>query len=229
MAEPSAKISRLGAFRALLHRPSFLVHLHPPLVRVRTLRFRTTYGLGLLAVFSALLLLVTGALLMVFYVPAPALAHASIEDLHAVVPFGGFVRSLHRVAANAMVVVVVLHLVRVALREADAPPRTANAWVGTGLLILTLGLAFTGYLLPWDQRAFWACTVGADLVGSFPWLGPAFRRMLLGGDEVGGRALLRFYALHCMVLPLLGAVLTAYHLWRIRKDGGLALPRGDEG
>jgi quinol-cytochrome oxidoreductase complex cytochrome b subunit len=222
----------LAALWAALHRPSFVVHLHPPAVRARTLRPRATFGLGLMAGFLGALLLVTGALLMFFYAPTPAAAHASLQDLDAVVPFGAFLRSLHRVAAHLMVVVVALHLARVLLHEADAagpPSRATNALVGLGLLALTLGLSFTGYLLPWDQRAYWACTVGADLVGAFPGLGPPARRLLLGGDTVAGPALLRFYALHVAALPALGALLTGYHVWRIRKDGGLAVPAAGEG
>jgi cytochrome b6 len=218
----------LGALRRAVHRPSFAVHLHPPAVRARTLQAAATFGLGLTAAFLGALLLVTGALLMFYYVPTPGAAHASLQDLQAVVPFGAFLRSLHRVAAHAMVVVVALHLARVLLHEADAPPRAANAWVGLGLLLCTLGLSFTGYLLPWDQRAFWACTVGADLASAVPWLGPKVRLLLLGGDTVGGPALLRFYALHVAALPVLGALLTGYHVWRVRKDGGLALPVSPE-
>jgi quinol-cytochrome oxidoreductase complex cytochrome b subunit len=219
---------RAAVWRAA-HRPSFAVHLHPPAVRPRTLLATATFGLGLAAAFLAALLLVSGALLMFYYVPTPAGAHASLQDLQAVVPLGGFLRSLHRVAAHAMVVVVALHLARVLLHEADVPPRAANAWVGLGLLLCTLGLSFTGYLLPWDQRSFWACTVGADLASSVPGLGPRLRLLLLGGDTVDGPALLRFYALHVAALPVLGALLTGYHVWRIRKDGGLAQPSTGEG
>ena len=225
MADASPRPSGiLAALWRAAHRPSFVVHLHPPAVRGRTLRATTTFGLGLSAAFLGALLLVTGALLMFYYVPTPEGAHPSLQDLHAVVPFGGFLRSLHRVAAHAMVVVVALHLARVLLHGADVPPRAVNAWVGLGLLLCTLGLSFTGYLLPWDQRAFWACTVGTDLAGAVPGIGPRVRLLLLGGDTVGGPALLRFYALHVAALPLLGALLTGYHVWRIRKDGGLALP-----
>jgi cytochrome b6 len=225
MADASQRPSgRLAAIWRAAHRPSFAVHLHPPAVRARTLRATATFGLGLAAASLGTLLLVTGALLMFYYVPTPGGAHASLQDLQAVVPFGGFLRSLHRIAAHVMVVVVALHLARVLLHEADAPPRAVNAWVGLGLLACTLGLSFTGYLLPWDQRAFWACTVGADLAGAVPGLGPPARLLLLGGDTVAGPALLRFYALHVAALPALGALLTGYHVWRIRKDGGLALP-----
>jgi quinol-cytochrome oxidoreductase complex cytochrome b subunit len=208
----------------LWSRPSFLVHLHPPLVRARTLTARATYGLGLAAGALAVVLAVTGALLMFHYVPTPAAAHGSLQDLEAVVPLGAFLRQLHRLAAHAMVVAVALHLARVLLHGADQPPRTANAWVGLALLGLTLGLSFTGYLLPWDQRAFWACTVGTDLLGAVPLAGGPLRRMLLGGEAVGAPALVRFHALHVVALPALGALLTGYHLWRVRKDGGLRVP-----
>jgi quinol-cytochrome oxidoreductase complex cytochrome b subunit len=224
---PRAGAGGLVAFvLGALRRPSFVVHLHPPAVRLRTLALRTTYGLGVAALGLGGILAATGILLMLHYVPTAEAAHRSLQDLHAVVPFGGFVRSLHRVAANAMIVVVVLHLWRVLLTGADRFPRTANAWIGSVLLVLTLGLCFTGYLLPWDQRAFWACTVSADLIAAFPGVGPVARRLAVGGDEVGGAALVRFYALHVAALPALGALLSGYHLWRIRKDGGLAVGEG---
>ncbi|HEY3355712.1 MAG TPA: cytochrome b N-terminal domain-containing protein [Polyangia bacterium] len=227
MSDARSPRAGLRGLLGSLRRPSFVAHLHPPAVRPRTLQARATYGLGVAAVGLGALLAVTGVLLMFYYVPTAGAAHASLQDLAAVVPFGGFVRSLHRVAAHAMVVVVALHLARVVLAGADRPPRTGNAWIGLALFALTLGLSFTGYLLPWDQRAYWACTVGADLVAATPGIGPAARRFLLGGDTVGGAALLRFYALHVAALPALGALLTGYHLWRVRKDGGLAITWGE--
>jgi quinol-cytochrome oxidoreductase complex cytochrome b subunit len=220
---PGGRAERLWR---LLHRPSFVVHLHPPAVRPRSLTLRATYGLGVMLVALGAVLAATGVLLMFYYVPTAQAAHQSLQDLGAVVPFGGFMRSLHRIAAHAMVVIVALHLARVVLVGADRPPRSGNAWVGLGLFLLTVGLAFTGYLLPWDQRAYWACTVGADLVAAFPGVGPAVRRLLLGGETVGGAALLRFYALHVAALPALGALLTGWHVWRVRKDGGLFVPEG---
>jgi hypothetical protein len=143
--------------------------------------------------------------------------------------FGSWLRGTHRAAAHLMVVAVVLHLVRVFLTGAykrEGPPgaaRPLNWLVGLGLLMLTLGLSFTGYLLPWDQLAYWAVQVGTRIAASVPLVGDATREALLGGSVIGQPTLARFYALHCFILPSLTMALIFWHLWRIRKDGGLAV------
>ena len=121
-----------------------------------------------------------------------------------------------------MVIVVVLHMARVFYTGAYKPPREFNWVVGVLLLILTLGASFTGYLLPWDQLAFWAVTVGTSIAGYEPVMGSTIKTILLGGPEVGQEALTRFYALHILFIPGAIALLTSLHLWRVRKDGGLA-------
>ena len=121
-----------------------------------------------------------------------------------------------------MVLVVILHMVRVFYTGAYKPPREFNWVVGVILLVLTLGASFTGYLLPWDQLSFWAITVGTNIAGYAPIGGPAVREMLLGGPEVGQDALIRFYALHIAIIPLVAIILISLHIWRVRKDGGLA-------
>ena len=121
-----------------------------------------------------------------------------------------------------MVLVVILHMVRVFYTGAYKPPREFNWVVGVGLFLLTLGASFTGYLLPWDQLAFWAITVGTNMAGYAPVAGPVTRELLLGGIEVGQNALIRFYALHIAVLPLIMTLIISLHVWRVRKDGGLA-------
>ncbi len=166
---------------------------------------------------------------MFLYVPSVERAYASIQDLEAVVPFGRWIRATHRAAAHLMVLAVMLHLVRVfltgAYKKEGAPgaSRPLNWCVGLGLLGTTLGLSFTGYLLPWDQLAYWAVTVGTRIAGSVPVVGEDLRRLMVGGAVVGEPTLVRFYALHVFVLPALTALLVSYHLWRIRKDGGLAI------
>jgi len=213
--------------RGVSGRRSFLVHLHPPRVSVETLRPTATFGLGLMAVVLLVLLTLSGLLLMLHYTPSPDQAHADVRDLVAVVPFGELTRRLHRLATHALLVVVALHLLRVLLSAAYRGRRWLNWGVGLALLACVLGFAFTGYLLPWDQTAYWACTVGADMIGLFPGLGAALKRLFLGGDVVTARSLLRFYVLHVALLPALATALLVYHLWRIRKDGGLA--RNTEG
>lgn len=208
-----------AALKAMLS--SFVLHVHAPKVRPATLRFAATWTLGLVSLVLALSLVATGALLMLYYVPHPDAAYRSMKDLAFVVPFGVLTRNGHRWAAHGMVALVILHMVRVFLSGGYKAPREANWVAGVALLILTLALSFTGYLLPWDQLAFWAVTVGARMVASIPGVGEALARVLLGDAVVGEAALLRFYVLHCVVLPLALFALVGFHLFRVRKDGGL--------
>ena len=216
---PRSKQQRLQAMLS-----SLVLHVHPTRVRVHVLRPSYTLGLGLVSLFLFASLTATGLALMLYYVPHPQAAYRSMKDLEYAVTFGMFLRNSHRWAAHGMVAVVFLHLCRVFFTGSYKPPREFNWVIGVGLLLLTLALSFTGYLLPWDQLAFWAITVGTSIVAYFPLLGPQLRYLLLGGHEIGQAALLRFYVLHCVVLPLAMALLVALHLWRVRKDGGLSAP-----
>ena len=204
---------------------SLVLHVHPTRVRVHALRPAYTLGLGLISFYLFVVLTVTGLALMLYYVPHPDAAYRSMKDIEYAVTFGMFLRNAHRWAAHGMVAVVFLHLCRVFFTGAYKPPREFNWVVGVLLLLLTLALSFTGYLLPWDQLAFWAITVGTSIVAYVPLLGPQVRYLLLGGHEIGAAALLRFYVLHCLILPLAMAFLVALHFWRVRKDGGLSAPR----
>jgi len=180
--------------------------------------------------------LVTGVLLMFYYKPYPDVAYLSIKDIHFVVPTGRFMRNIHRWSGNLMVVLVLLHMVRVFYTASYRKPREFNWIIGMGLLTMTLGLSFTGYLLPWDQLAYWAITIGAniaqsprevtDALGITEWfdIGGLQKLILLGSEEVGEEALIRFYLFHVMILPLALVIFVAVHFWRIRKDGGLARP-----
>jgi quinol-cytochrome oxidoreductase complex cytochrome b subunit len=212
------------------------LHLHPVRTHRWSLRWSTTWGLGIAALAAFLVTLVTGVLLMFYYKPHPAAAYDSIKDIAFVVPTGRFIRNLHRWAANAMVVVVLLHMARVFFTAAYRAGREFNWLVGMALLATTLGLSFTGYLLPWDQLAYWAITIGTNIAQSPREVTDALnltshfdpggfqKLLLLGSDTVGEEALIRFYVLHVMLLPLVLAGLAAVHFWRIRKDGGLARP-----
>ncbi len=163
-------------------------------------------------------------LLMFYYVPSVERAYLDIQTIQTNVQFGQLMRNMHRWMAHAMVILVFLHMMRVFYTGAYKPPREFNWVVGVILLVLTFLLSFTGYLLPWDQLAFWAITVGTNIAGSAPVLGPKSRFWLLGGFEVGPDSLIRFYTLHVIGLPLLAAIFMAVHFWRIRRDGGLARP-----
>ncbi|MBM3728283.1 MAG: DUF4405 domain-containing protein [Acidobacteria bacterium] len=212
------------------------LHLHSVRVHRWTLRWPATMGLGIATTAAFLITLVTGVLLMFYYKPYPEAAYQSIKDIHFVVPTGRFMRNIHRWAANVMVVCVLLHMARAFYTASYRKPREFNWLVGMGLLSLTLGLSFTGYLLPWDQLAYWAVTIGANIAQSpreitdaleiTEWFDPGgFQRaLLLGSEIVGEEALIRFYLLHVMVLPLALVFLMTIHFWRIRKDGGLARP-----
>lgn len=200
---------------------SITLHVHSPKVRPATLKFRATWTLGLVSLVLFIALTLTGVYLMFYYSPHPSVAYRSMKDIGFVVPFGMVTRNVHRWAAHAMVFLVTLHMFRVYLSGGYKPPREANWVAGVILWVLTLALSFTGYLLPWDQLAYWAVTVGANMVGSVPFLGQKLRVLLLGDMHVGESALLRFYVLHCVVLPLAAAALVSFHLYRVRKDGGL--------
>lgn len=212
------------------------LHIHPVRTHRWTLRWATTWGLGVAAAAAFLITLVTGILLMVYYKPYPAVAYDSIKDIHYVVPVGRFMRNIHRWATNVMVITVFAHMARVFYTASYRAPREFNWLVGLGLLVVTVALAFTGYLLPWDQLAYWAIAIGTniaqsprevtDALGVTGWFDPGglLRHLLLGSEEIGADALIRFYVLHVIVLPLVLVVLLAVHFWRIRKDGGLARP-----
>ncbi len=200
------------------------LHLHPTRIHRTHVKITHTYCLGGITFFFFLGLTVTGVMLMFYYVPSPDHAFNNIQDLETSVRFGMLMRNLHRWMAHGMVIAVFLHMMRVFYTGAYKPPREFNWIVGVVLLILTLMLSYTGYLLPWDQLAIWAVTVGMNMVGSAPLAGETSRLVLLGGLEVSDSALLRFYTLHVIGLPLLAAIFMAVHFWRIRRDGGLARP-----
>lgn len=206
---------------------NFFLHLHPVRVHINSLRVGYTFGLGLISFYLFLILVLSGILLMFYYTPSTQLAYRSMKDLEFIVSFGVVLRNAHRWSAHAMVAFAFLHMCRVFYTGSYKSPREFNWVIGVCLLILTLLLSFTGYLLPWDQLAFWAVTVGSNIAAYMPWIGEYVRFLLLGGNEVGQMALLRFYVLHIALLPLVASLLMGVHFWRIRKDGGLSRPLGD--
>ncbi|MBI2884853.1 MAG: cytochrome b N-terminal domain-containing protein [Candidatus Omnitrophica bacterium] len=208
------------------------LHLHPVRTPKDALKVTYTWGMGGLSFYVFLLLVVTGILLMFYYRPTTIHAFQDMKDLAYAVTLGGFLRNMHRWAAHLMVVVVILHMVRVFLTGAYKPPREYNWAVGVILLVLTLFLSYTGYLLPWDQLALWAVTVGAQMAANTPVIGNEgpfrlpfvttsndARFGLIGGTMVGDSTLIRFYVLHCVAVPFLFCVFLCVHLWRVRKDG----------
>jgi quinol-cytochrome oxidoreductase complex cytochrome b subunit len=203
---------------------NFFLHLLPAKVHPNSLRLTYTWALGMVTLYLTAILFVTGFLLMFFYIPATDWAYHNMKDLQFAVSFGLLLRNMHRWAAHGMVALVFLHMCRVFYTASYRPPREFNWILGVLLWLLTLGLSFTGYLLPWDQLAFWAITVGTSIASYPPWIGETLRVLMLGGQQVGQGALLRFYVLHVAILPAVLGLLVAIHFWRVRKDGGLSRP-----
>jgi quinol-cytochrome oxidoreductase complex cytochrome b subunit len=203
---------------------NFFLHIHPVKVHKNTLRPTYTLGLGLISFFLFTILVVTGILLMFYYVPSTSQAYDRMLDLRGTVAFGIFLRNMHRWSAHGMVAMVFLHMCRVFFTGSYKKPREFNWVLGVVLLLVTLFMSFTGYLLPWDQLAFWAITVGTSIAAYAPVIGKDIQFLLLGDATVGQEALLRFYVLHVAVLPAVLGMLVAIHFWRIRKDGGLSRP-----
>ncbi len=203
---------------------NFFLHIHPVKVHKHSLRPAYTLGLGLISFFLFVILILTGILLMFYYVPSTTQAYDRMLDLRGSVAFGTILRNMHRWSAHGMVAVVFLHMARVFFTGAYKKPREFNWVMGVVLFLLTLFMSFTGYLLPWDQLAFWAITVGTAIAGYAPLVGKDIQFLLMGGSSVGQEALLRFYVLHVAVLPAILTLGIAIHFWRIRKDGGLSRP-----
>ena len=210
--------------RALAVMNNVFLHLHPVRVKRHAVRYTYTFCLGGISFFLFLSLTVTGLYLMFFYVPSISRAFQDIQAIESSIAFGSLVRNMHRWAAHLMVLTVFLHMIRVFYHGAYKPPREFNWVVGVVLLFCTLWLSFTGYLLPWDQIAFWAITVGTQMAQYAPLLGPETGFFLLGGIQVGGDTLLRFYVMHVIAFPLITAIFLIVHFWRIRKDGGISGP-----
>jgi quinol-cytochrome oxidoreductase complex cytochrome b subunit len=207
---------------------NLLLHWFP--ARVSRASFSWSYSawLGTVAGALFLLLLLSGLPLLFLYVPSVERAYQSMKDIEYVVTYGRWIRAVHRIAAQLMVIAAVLHLARVFVTGAyknglgQSQHREWNWLIGVAMLLVTLALAFTGYLLPWDQLAYWAVTVGTSIVSSVPAIGSRVREVIIGGRTIGQTTLVRFYALHVLVLPAAFGALFAYHMWRIRRDGGLA-------
>src|SRR5213075_1686587 len=232
--------------RILMVSGNVWLHLHPSKVRRHATRLRFTWCMGGITFLLYLVTVVTGVYLMFYYRPTAEYAYADMKYLEFDMPFGMLMRNMHRWAAHGMVIAVWLHMFRVFLTGSYKPPREFNWVVGTILLVLTMLLSFTGYLLPWDQLAIWAITVGSNMAKATPLIGAGgpfskimvfpgtdvpmihagsdARFFLLAGTFVGENALLRFYVLHCVFIPVIVTVLIAIHFWRIRKDGGISGP-----
>ncbi|MCH8836680.1 MAG: cytochrome b N-terminal domain-containing protein [Candidatus Marinimicrobia bacterium] len=219
------------------------LHLHPAKLSRHAVKLKYTWCMGGLSFYLFIVLTISGILLMFYYRPTVEYAYTDIVDLSEQVPMG-IMREIHRWTAHMMVITVLLHMFRVFMTGSYKPPREFNWVVGVLLLTLTLFLSFTGYLLPWDQLAIWAITVGTNMARATPFLGHEgpgaallaigdinlvtmssdVRFALLGGRFVGESALLRFYVLHCVALPFIIMIMMSVHFWRIRRDGNISGP-----
>ncbi len=201
-----------------------ILHLHPAKVAKPALRFSYTWGLGGLSTMLALVLITTGVLMMFRYDASVERAYTSVQAMETDVLFGSLTRAMHHWSANLLVVTAFLHMLRVFYTGGYKNGRSTNWTIGLILFLIILAFNFTGYLLPWDQLAYWAITVGTSLLSYIPVVGDLISNFLLAGPEVGQGALRNFYAIHVSVLPVLFTLLMAWHFWKVRKDGGISQP-----
>jgi quinol-cytochrome oxidoreductase complex cytochrome b subunit len=183
------------------------------------------YTLGSATLFALVLQIVTGILLTLYYVPEPQQAYASVTYISNDLPFGWLIRGIHHWGASAMVLLAILHMLRVIVYGAYKYPREVTWLTGVGLLLITFGFGFTGYLLPWDQRAYWATVVGTRIAAVVPVIGDSIKDLMLGGPEISGLTLSRFFGAHVWVLPSLAILLVAIHLTLVIRIGISAPPR----
>jgi len=183
------------------------------------------YTLGSASLFVAVNQAITGILLTIYYVPTPDHAYDSVQYITTQVPLGWLIRGLHHWGASAMIVLVVLHMLRVILFGAYKYPREVTWFTGVILLLVVVGFGFTGYLLPWDQKAFWATTVGTRIAGTPPLIGDYLLRIIRGGSEISAVTLVRFFGTHVWVLPSLLLLLIGIHLYLVIRNGISAKPK----
>ncbi len=209
---------------------NIFLHLHPVKISASALKFNRTFGLGGMAAILVIIQIITGVLLRFYYVPSPAGAYDSILFLTERVLFGPFIRNIHYWSGVFLLMITFLHFLRVFFTGAYRDARKVNWLFGLMLLFLVVLSNFTGYLLPWDQLAYWAITVSTNIISYFPLFGDSLRAMIIGGSELNAETLQNFFTFHTAVLPVLLAAIILYHFWRIRKAGGIMLPgsSGDE-
>jgi quinol-cytochrome oxidoreductase complex cytochrome b subunit len=199
-----------------------LSELLPPIVKhpaPENVTSNPLYCLGGTAFLCFLILVLTGIFLAMYYKPTPVEAYKSVERIMTEVPMGSLIRSIHHWAANIMIAAVMLHMLRIYFMGAYKKPRELNWVIGVSLLLITTTFGFSGYLLPWDQLAFWATKIGTGIAGSIPVMGTYISLILVGGNDIGPETLTRFYALHVLILPATIAILLILHFLMVRLQG----------
>ena len=227
--QPETKLHRImsdpppaSASRGM--RPSFFHHLHPPTIPAFQARLRYTLGAGGIAIFLTLILGVTGVLEMFYYIPNTQEAALSVQTITYHVPFGGFVRNLHYWSAQLLLIVTAIHLLRVISTAAYRKHRRFNYLLGLGLFVLVTMLDFTGYILRWDEGICWPLVTGTNLIRTIPWIGDFLYRVAVGGGDACSTALTHFYTWHIFGLIIPASILLVWHVFRVRRDGGIAVP-----
>lgn len=207
----------------------FLLHLKPTRLPEASLRFARTFGLGGSAAVLFVLLAASGMLLTLVYEASPERAYDSVSRLYTRTRFGGLVRNIHHFSANLLIAVTTFHMLRTFFTGAFHGKRRVNWVVGVLLLFGVMGASFTGYLLPWDQLAYWAITISTGMLEYVPGIGEQLAHIVRGGEEIGPATLVLFYALHTTLIPIALLALMGFHFWRVRKAGGVVIPRSPEG
>jgi ubiquinol-cytochrome c reductase cytochrome b subunit len=211
------------------HSEAFLLHIKPTYYHESVTRFTHTFRLGLLSTYLFFIEIITGIFLMIWYAPSPDRAYDDMIRLLSNVPFGQFMRDFHRLGAEAMVAIVTLHMVRAYLTGSYKAPRQFTWFTGVILLVVTLFLSFSGYLLPWDQLAFWAVTIGTSMAEAVPpaIVGETVNLLARGAPDIGANGLLRFYLLHVFFLPLVLFLFFFVHYYKV-VHFGISLPAHEE-
>ncbi|MCZ7551409.1 MAG: cytochrome b N-terminal domain-containing protein [Anaerolineales bacterium] len=214
--------------RYKVHTTSFLFHIRPRYYELGSTIFTHTWRLGFFTAFFFFVELFTGLILMVYYTPSPEKAYDSIIDLLTNVPYGQLLRDIHRFGAEAMVIFTVLHMLRTYLTGSYKKDRSFTWLTGVVLLGITMLLSFSGYLLPWDQLAYWAVTVGTSMVEAAPLIGNQLNLLLRGSQDIAADGLLRFYLLHVVLLPFAAILVISIHYYKVSREHSISLPANIE-
>ena len=210
--------------RYKVHVTSFLFHIRPRYYEKASTFLSHTFRLGFFTALFFFVELITGLILMIYYTPSPDLAYQSIFKLESEIPFGQMLRDMHRLGAEAMVIFTALHMLRTFLTGSYKKERSFTWLTGVVLLLITLLLSFSGYLLPWDQLAYWAVTIGTSMADAAPFIGTEVNLLLRGSPDIAANGLLRFYLLHVVLMPLAAILVISIHYYKVSREHGISLP-----